>query len=153
MNWIQFDGFLIKIYRSVIGGLITSCKVLLQNLCFLDDAVCRCLKSCMIFMRVSLHMRPSCTWIPCNPACPVEGIRVDRFSTGRGVQYIDHATLTDYIWTSQSGTIMHNTTRYTYVDHLIKYDEHHVLPAILPNQIHIRVPLSVICASIPVREL
>ncbi len=57
------------------------------------------------------------------------------FSEGGGVQYIDYDTLSGYIRCGQSEAVMQNTNRYMYVDHLIKYDEEHVLPPVPTNHI------------------
>ncbi|SJL08858.1 uncharacterized protein ARMOST_12229 [Armillaria ostoyae] len=75
------------------------------------------------------------------------------FSEGGGVQYIDYDTLSGYIRSGQSDAVMQNTNRYVYVDHLIKYDEEHVLPPVPANYIRLRLPLSIICSKIPVKEL
>ncbi len=153
MTRVQFSGFSTKLNRRVYTALIRSCMVTRHMIWTLDDAMYRVLTWSLIYMRASSYERIRGSQHPSTSYCdPVTNCSVS-FSTGCGVQYIDYATLSDFIRSGQNTSMMQNTTRYVYVDHMIKYDEDHVLPDILSNQICIRVLLSLISAKIPVKEL
>lgn len=152
---VQFSSILDRMGTNIRLRLCTACMKVCRMVHIMDDTIMHITHKGTLLMGNFLHHMRSPSRIMFRLSCMATDI-VDSahiFSEGSGVQYIDHDTLSGYIQCGQSEAVMQNTNRYLYVDHLIKYDEEHVLPPVPANHIHLRLPLSIICAKTPVKEL
>lgn len=117
--------------------MITASTNMRRMFTLLDNSVLLMKRSGTLFLCGLLRPRQPCYVLECRATesrCDVEG---RSFSEGGGIQYIEYDSLAKYIRTGESSAIMQNTNRYIYIDHMIKYDDQHVLPPISANQIRL----------------